>query len=154
MVKTRAMPDAFFIKTTARTLMPASDHDAELLGHIKLGQPTRLTFKRVRNYQFHKKYFALLNLAFDYWNPENAVGEKNFDQFREDVIILAGFYTRLIRVDNTTRIKAKSISFGSMSENDFEQLYGKTVDVIVKHVLTNYTGEMLRSVVEQVEQFE
>jgi len=33
-------------------------------------------------------------------------------------------------------------------------LYAKTIDVVIKHVLKNYTGDMLRSVVEQVEAFE
>jgi len=28
------------------------------------------------------------------------------------------------------------------------------IDVIIKHVLTNYTGDMLRSVVSQVEEFD
>ena len=147
--------EAFFIKTTARTLMPASDHDAELLKHIKIGQPTKLTFKRVRNYQFHKKLFALLNLAFSYWEPDNnQVGEKNFDQFREDIIILCGFYEQWIRLDGSTRVVAKSISFASMSEDEFEKLYAKTIDVIIKHVLRNYTGDMLRSIVSQIEDFD
>ena len=146
--------DAFFIKTSSRTLVAASDHDAELLKHIKTGQPARMTFKRVRNYEFHKKYFALLQFAFDYWEPQNEVGEKNFDQFREDIIILAGYYHRYIRLDNETRIKAKSISFGSMSEEEFETLYTKTIDVIIKHICHQYTGEMLRQTIEMTEAFE
>lgn len=148
--------EAYFIKTTARTLMPASDHDAELLQHIKIGQPTKLTFKRVRNYQFHKKWFALLSLAYDYWVPDenNQVGEKNFDQFREDIIILCGYYRQSVRLNGDTRVTAKSISFSSMSAEDFEKLYAKTIDVIIKHVLRNYTGDMLRSIVSQIEDFD
>lgn len=148
--------EAIFIKTMARTLAPATDHDADLLKHIKIGQPTKLTFKRVRNYEFHKKFFALLNFAFSYWEPdeENLIGEKNFDQFRADVIILAGFYDRCIRLDGSTRVTAKSIAFGSMAEDEFEQLYGKTIDVLVKHVLQHYTGDMLRAVLKELEGFE
>jgi len=146
--------EAFFIKTTASTLVPATDRDRELLKHIKIGQPTKLTFKRVRNYEFHKKYFALLDYAYDIWEPENEVAEKNRDQFREDLIILAGFYIRLTRLDNTTRIKAKSISFGSMSEDEFEKLYTKTLDVVIKYVCRNYTADVLRDIVAQLEDFE
>lgn len=162
--------DAFFIKVSSTTLVAASDHDAELLQHIKLGQPARMTFKRVRNYDFHKKYFALLNLAFDYWEPPIAMSmdevkagtfdpsleqpEKNFDRFRKDVCILCGFYDSSYRINGEVRLEAKSISFANMSEDEFENLYTKTVDVIVKHVLKNYTGEMLLSVVDQVEAFE
>ena len=99
---------------------------------------------------------ALLNLAFDYWEPDeaNMVGEKNFEQFREDIIILCGFYHRWVRLDGTTRVTAKSIAFANMSEDEFEKLYSKAIAVIIKHVLKSYTDEMLRSVVEQVEAFE
>lgn len=150
------MADAFFIKVSSTTLVAASDHDTELLKHIKQGQPTRLIFKRVRNYEFHKKFFALLNLAFDYWEPDpgNQVGEKNFEQFRADVIILAGFYEQYVRLDGSTRVVPKSISFANMSEDEFEKLYEKVIDVIIKYALKNYTGEMLKQIVDQVEAFE
>ena len=114
--------DAFFRKVSSTTLVAASDHDAELLKHIKTGDPTRLTFKRIRNYEFHKKFFALLDFAFDHWTPpDNYVGEKNFDQFRADVIILCGFYHQWIRLDGSTRTMPKSIAFGSMTEDEFEK---------------------------------
>ncbi len=146
--------DAFFLKLNSRTLVVASEHDEELLRHIKTGHPTKLTFKRVRNYEFHKKYFALIQFAFDYWEPENQVGEKNFNQFREDIIILAGYYHRYIRLDSTTRIKAKSISFAKMSEDEFEKLYTKTIDVVIKHICQQFTGDMLRQTIEMAEGFE
>ena len=145
--------DAFFIKLNG-ALYPASDSDRELLSKIKTGEPVRLTFKRVRNYQFHRKWFALINLAFDYWEPpDNQVGEKNLERFRKDITILAGFYEQTVRLDGETRTEAKSISFGSMSEDEFEELYNRTIDVIIKYVLRNYSNEELRSVVDQVEEF-
>jgi hypothetical protein len=156
--------EAFFIKTPVSTFMPASEHDRGLLSKIKIGQPVRLKYTQVRNYQFHKKYFALLNLAFDYWEPpEGGMGsawkdkidiEKNFDRFRKDIIIRAGYYEATYRLNGDIRFEAKSIAFGNMSEDEFEELYTKTIDVIVKHVLEGYSDEMLRSVLEQVEAFE
>ena len=136
-------------------LIPAGVADVEKLKQIKTGEAVKVKLTRVRNYEFHKKYFALLNLAFDYWEPpENHVGEKNFDRFRKDTIILAGFFERYIRLDGSTRIEPKSISFAKMSEEEFAELYAKTIDVIVKYVLTNYTGDELRLIVSQVEEFE
>ncbi len=146
--------DIFLTKING-ALYPASEDDHEKLKKIKTGEPVRVTLKRVRNYKFHRKYFALLNLAFDYWEPpENHVGEKNFDRFRKDCIILAGFYERYVRLDGSTRVEAKSISFAKMSEDEFEDLYNKTIDVIIKYVLTSYTGDMLRSIVDQLEEFD
>ncbi len=146
------MSDSFFIKANG-ALHPASDHDRLLLDKIKTGTAVRIQYKKVRNYEFHKKMFALLNFAFDNWEPENDVGEKNFNQFREDIIILAGFYYRYVRLDNSTRIKAKSISFTAMDETEFEDLYNKTIDVIVKHVLQNYSGHTLRALMMEVENY-
>ena len=156
--------EAFFIKTPNNLLMPATFHDQELLKKIKIGQPVKLKYTQVRNYEFHKKFFALMNLAFDYWEPpEGGMGsawkdkidiEKNFDRFRKDIIIRAGYFNATYRLNGDIRFEAKSIAFGNMSEDEFEELYTKTIDVIVKHVLNNYTDEMLRSVLEQVEAFE
>lgn len=150
------MAEAFLIKVSDTTLTAATQHDADELKHIKLGDPTRVKFTRVRNYRFHKKFFALLNFAFDYWEPDpaNQVGEKNFDQFREDIIILAGHYEQWIRLDGATRVVAKSIAFTNMSEDEFEELYAKTIDVIFKYVLTGYTGDERRSVLAELEDFE
>ena len=156
--------ESFFIKLPNNTLAPASEHDQKLLKKIKIGAPVKLKLTQVRNYEFHKKYFALLNLAFDYWEPpEHGAGsafkekytvEKNFDQFRKNLICLAGFSTPVFLINGDIRFIPKSIAFHSMSEEDFEDLYTKTIDVIIKKVLTNYTDEMLRSVLEQVEAFE
>jgi len=146
-------------------LMPAHDNDRDKLKAIKVGKPVKVKVTQVRNYEFHKKFFALLNLAYDYWEPPTTKAdkllkviklapEKNFERFRSDVIILAGYYTATYRLNGDVRLQAKSISFGSMSEDEFEELYTKTIDVIVKHVLKNYDGDMLRGILDQVEEFE
>lgn len=158
--------DIFVIKMPDGNLAPASEHDREQLRHVKSMQPCRVTLKRVRNYEFHKKYFALLNYAYENWEPpetENASNvrkalnmpnaRKNFDRFRKDITILAGYYDATYRLNGEVRLEAKSISFGAMSADEFEKLYEATIDVIVKHVLVNHSGDTLRSVLEQVEAF-
>ena len=154
---------AFFIKAN-NALHPASFNDQEILKHFKTGQPVSVELKRVRNYEFHKKWFALVGLAFDYWEPpddgygsawkEKIVIEKNFERFRKDITIKAGYFEATYRLNGDVRIEAKSISFASMSEDEFEELYANTIDVIIKNIMTQYDGDMLRSLVEQVEAFE
>ncbi len=153
------------VKTaTGYGLRPCHETDLEAIKGLPGGQPLRVTMRRVRNYEFHKKYFALLNYAFDCWEPPepkasklleliNVPPEKNFDQFRADITILAGFYKANYRVNGEVRLEPKSISFANMDEDEFEQLYEKTIDVIIKRVLTNYTGDELRNVVDGVMEF-
>lgn len=153
------MSEAYFIKLSG-SLHPASDKDAEILSKFKSGDPVRVKLTRPRNYEFHKKYFSLLNFAFDYWEPpeadmptyiamKNITLNKSFDRFRKDIAILAGFYEASYRMNGEVRLEAKSVSFSKMSEDEFEELYTKTIDVIVQHVLPGqYTGDMLRQTVD------
>jgi hypothetical protein len=50
-------------------LIPATPEASEFLQRIKLGEWIHADFKRVRNYKFHKRFFKLLQLGFEYWNP-------------------------------------------------------------------------------------
>lgn len=136
-------------------LHPLNDVERKKLEAFKQFDGVRVKLTRMRNFEFHKKYFALLTMAYDYWEPpDNQVGEKNFERFRKDVTILAGFYESYVRVDGSTRIEPKSISFGSMSEDSFSELYTKTIDALVKHVLPRFTGEELREMVKSIEDFD
>jgi len=105
-----------------------------------------------RNLEFHKKFFALLNAAYPHWNPEplsnkHGVVEKSFEQFREDVTILAGFYEQRFRLDGTTRIVAKSIAFGKMDDVEFHNVYNQVVNVIIRKVLVGWTIEQVDELV-------
>ena len=146
--------EAYFIKVNG-TLIPVNESDREILGKFKVGVPLRVQVTTPRNYEFLKKYFALLNLAFDYWEPDDeALGEKNFNRFRSDVTILAGYYEQYIRVDGSLRIEPKSVSFGKMTEDEFTGLYNNTIDALIKYVLPRFTGEELREAVDAIQGFE
>ena len=166
------MTDLFVTKTKTSTgygLLPAHQEDLDAIKKLPNGQPLRVKLTRVRNYQFHKKWFALLNHAFDMWEPLEAAPrleavmavihtgknpEKNFDRFRKDIIILCGMYDAHYRLNGEVRLEAKSVSFAKMDEDEFETLFTKTIDVICKHVLTNYTGDELRRVIDEILAFE
>ena len=129
---------ATLIKTLSG-FQPADPPTVEWANKVKPGEAVHADFKKVRNYAFLKKYFALMNIAFDNWNPgeinsKYGVPEKNFERFREDTTILAGYFHVVIRLDGTTRIVAESISFAKMDEEAFSKLYSATIDVLLKHV--------------------
>lgn len=145
-------------KTASGALVPVDPQAAEYIAKLKVGAGVTATVKRARNVQFHRKIFALLNLAFDHWEPAQATykGEvvgKNFDQFRNDVIVLAGFYEMAVNLRGETRLTAKSISFANMAQDDFDVLYSKVIDVILSRILTNYTRDDIDNVVENVLRF-
>ena len=145
----------FFVWKLKNVLYPCPDSDMDQIRKLPKHQPLRVKITRIRNVEFHRKYFALMNMAFDYWEPpSDYAGEKNFQRFRDDVTILCGFYDQYVRLNGDVRLEAKSISFANMDQDEFEELYSKTIDVIIKYVLTNYTGEELQRVLRQIEEFE
>ncbi|EIO7286740.1 DUF1367 family protein, partial [Salmonella enterica subsp. enterica serovar Bovismorbificans] len=50
-------------------LLPATPESGDFLRSVKIGEWIHADFKRVRNYAFHKRFFKLLQLGFDYWTP-------------------------------------------------------------------------------------
>jgi len=119
--------------------IPNSSETDDWYRSIKLGQVIHGEFRKMRNAGFHRKFFALLDLAFEYWEPgeinsKYGVPEKNFERFRKDLIILAGYFHLVIRLDGTTRPEADSISFAKMDNDEFQKLYSNVLNVILKKI--------------------
>ncbi|WOI78721.1 DUF1367 family protein [Pseudomonas aeruginosa] len=55
---------------TAQGLVPATEADRETVQKWKAGQVVHGKFTRMRNAKFHGKFFAMLDLAWEYWEPE------------------------------------------------------------------------------------
>lgn len=152
------MTEIVVTKTTGGALAPADQQAADFIAKLKLGEVVKVKATRMRNPGHHRKYFALLNLAFDAWEPvgKEYKGEqvqKNFEQFRNDVTVLAGYYETAITLKGEVRLSAKSISFGNMGQDEFEKLYSATVDVILERILTKYTRADLDQVIERLMSF-
>ena len=122
-------------------LIPADQTSKDWLDKTKHGQFVEVEITRPRNWQFHKKYFALLNFAFENWDIPNDSAAKNFEKFRGDLIIMAGFYEKVWSPNGEMRLYPKSISFANMEEQEFQELYSKTVSIILEKVLTTYTED-------------
>ena len=130
------MKEIHLIKTDAGYFIPAYNSDKELSDQIKTGEVIKVKYSKPRNYKFHKKYFALLNLAYDNYDTGNS-----FKWFRSEIIKRAGYYEEYINFKGVKEYTAKSISFGNMDEITFNELYSKSLDVIIKYVLTGNTKE-------------
>lgn len=126
------------VKTAGGIWVPASEADKEAQQPLKTGQPYEITVKESRNYAFHRKGMALLRFLFDHWEP-GQIGhaseyrgveiQKDFERFRKDLTILAGFYHPVWNVRGELRIEAESLSFGKMKEDRFRQVYAALVNV-------------------------
>lgn len=143
---------------TKNILTPADPQQEELLRKIKSGQAVTVELKSMRNYQFHKKLFAMLNVGFDAWEPEQKEYQgmpvqKNFDAFRKICTIAAGYYTASYDLDGDVTLEAKSIAYANMEDDEFEKLYNDIANVLLQKVLRNYTKPDLDRVVDELMHF-
>ncbi|MBX8998409.1 DUF1367 family protein [Klebsiella aerogenes] len=64
------MAQLHLIKHSQGILIPATPETSDFLqSKCKLGAVLEAEYKLVRNPAFHRRYFALLNLGFEYWEP-------------------------------------------------------------------------------------
>lgn len=131
------------IKTLNGSFKPAYDTDYENAKKIKPNEPYEFEFKKPRNYKFHCKFFALINMVF-----QNQEVYSNIDDMREDLIADAGFYYTVIDMHGNERKKAKSISFAAMDEIEFNDLYSRVIDSIV-----NWLKWERQDIIDNIDQF-
>ncbi|MBJ8370485.1 DUF1367 family protein [Citrobacter cronae] len=66
------------IKQSPGILIPATPETSDILqSKIKLGAVLVAEFRQVRNPAFHRRFFALLNLGFEYWEPTGGAISSN-----------------------------------------------------------------------------
>ncbi len=143
------------LRRVPQGFIPATPQDEEWARRIKVGDQIHADFKKQRNSGFHRKFFALLNLGFESWEPPESdfrgiPAAKNFDRFREDCTIAAGYYDVVICLNGEHRLKAKSISFARMDDDEFHKLYSNVADVLLQRVLARYTKTDLERVIQEI----
>lgn len=150
---------------TPSGFMAADDEAQEQVRKFKLGSLAKLDVVQMRNGQFFRKWWVLVKLGYDYFadscETQEYKGQQvmpEFDRFRKDVTILAGFYRPVWNVNGEMRIEAESLAWASMSEERFTKLYDATIKVLLNKVfngkrLPAWTEEELRSVADQILEF-
>lgn len=189
------------VKTSPTTLAAANAEAGEVISRLKTGAWLNCDIRQARNYLFHKRFFALLNLGFEYYTPtagaisenektllrgyvdyliimtghHNILNEtlgdyldrtgqqradgvalvKSFEAFRKWAVMTAGFYDEFILPDGTKRREARSISFASMTEQEFQEVYKAVLNVLWNHILfrTFDTQQAAENAAAQLQEF-
>ena len=151
-----------YLRKTLGGLMPDTEEDQEKLKRFKMGDVCKAEITNPRNVKFFRKWWALVKVGYELWE-ETCPRHKhkgmdvlpNFERFRRDVTVLAGFAKATVNVRGELRLEAESISFANMDEEHFEELYSQTINVLLQKVLTGrgITEERLRKMSESVMDF-
>ena len=130
-----------YLHNTEIGLIPIYDSDLHEKKKLKVGEDYKAVIKKARNYQFHKKYFALIKLAWLNMPERYDSQYPHPDNLREALQIEAGYFEITYTLDGTQLIKSKSIAFDKLDEDGFQELYSKVLDVIMKWILTETKSE-------------
>jgi len=117
-----------FARNTLQGLVPLYPADFDTKRKLKIGQDYEVEIKNPRNLGFHKKFFALLNIGH-----ENTQLDMPFDAYRRYITIKAGYYNAY-QTPKGLYYDAKSISFASMTQEEFEDVYSRVLDKIIEDI--------------------
>lgn len=115
------------VRNTINGLVPLYSSDLDEKRKLKIGETYEVEIKHPRNYQFHKKFFALLNIG---WENTPEV-DMPFETYRRWVTMRAGFY-KVYHTPKGELYEPQSIAFSAMDEDSFEEVYNRVLDVILK----------------------
>lgn len=139
-----------FCKVTPYGLVPLYDSDYETKKRLKAGSTVKCKVSLPRNYEHHKKFFALVRLTFDnlparlaeYWNIHNE--EDMLRRFKRDL----GYYTSHINERGEREIEYRSISFSAMEQYEFERFYNQCIDLVLHQYIKGIDKQDLITEIE------
>ena len=117
-----------YLKNTLQGLTPLYPADHEEKKRLKIGEEYEAEIRRPRNYLFHKKFFALVNVG---WN--NTQLDMPFETYRRYVTMKAGYF-KIYKTPKGELVEPESIGFASMDQSTFEELYSRVLDVIIDDI--------------------
>ena len=134
-----------FCKVTPYGLVPLYDSDYDLKKRLRVGSVVKCKVSNPRNYEHHKKFFALVRLTFDnlpsnlaeYFKVHNE--EDMLRRFKRDL----GYFKTSLNERGEKEIEYKSISFSAMEQHEFERFYNQCIDLVLYKYLRGIDKEDL-----------
>lgn len=123
-------------------LTATDDASEAALQSVKHGECVELKMKRPRNLQHHRKFFSMLQLIFN-----------NQERYATLDHLLTAFkfaikHTEIIRTKRGDIEVPKSISFASMSQDEFNEFYQRAVDFVLAEVVPMTVADLERELME------
>lgn len=134
------------VKGAGGTFVAADDMYLPALQKFKNGEMYEVEVKRTRNPQFHRKVFSFFKFCFEHWAADKTEWKyfderKQFNTFRKNLTVLAGFKEVSYTIDGRVRVEAQSLSYGNMEQDEFEACYSALINAALKHIFNNTTDQ-------------
>ena len=114
---------------TLGSYKPAFDSDYEKARRHKLGEIIEFETTEQRNPRFHRKLFALINLAF-----QNQDITQHREAFRQWLIIESGHYEVVNFPDGSSQKVPVSLSFKAADQEKIEEIFQDILQVVITFI--------------------
>lgn len=138
------MTDIYLVKTESGEIIPSSYDDHEYFRKKKPGAVLKAKITEPRNGQFHRLYFALLDVAFN-----NQEKYDCFEDFRVECQLRAGHYKQHVTLKGKTVYVPMSIAYDKLDNDAFEKLYEQVLQVILKYFLHGTTEQEIHNEIQK-----
>ena len=130
------------LMNTTQGSKPCYDEDFDEKKKLKLGEVYSAEIKLMRNLEFHRKYFKLFSLAWEYQTERIQNHYQTMDNFRKSVEVTAGHYDLFFSRKLKEWVEVpRSISFEKMDNAEFQDLYDRVKTVLFAVFLTQVSEE-------------
>ena len=140
-----------YCMVTDSGLVPMYDSDLEERKKLKRGDRVLCRITKPRNYEFHKKFFALVRLTYENL-PEHLhsmLRIRSEEDMLTSIKLELGYADKLWYSGKQIAVP-KSISFAAMDQAEFERFFARAVDL----VLTLYLrGTDRKELLNEVDKF-
>lgn len=140
-----------YCRVTDIGLVPMYDSDYDEKKKLRVGEIVLCDISKPRNYEFHKKFFALIRLVFDNL-PEHIADTFNIYSEEDMLDVLKvdlGLYN-IVYVGGKQLVKVGSISFAKMDNTEFERFYNRSIDIVLNKYMN---GTERFDLIEEINRF-
>lgn len=121
---------------------------AEALKSLKNGEQYEIEIIRTRNPAFHRKVFAFFKFCFDHWAADKTEWRyfderTQFDTFRKNLTVLAGYKVVSYTIDGRMRVEAQSLAYGNMSQDEFERCYSALINAAMQSIFKDCNDDQI-----------
>ncbi len=124
---------------TENGLIPIDDASVKAVSKIKIGYDIFCEYKPRRNYKNHKRFFSLLQGVV-----ANQEYYKNVDNLLDVIKLKTGHYKTVVSHNGEALYIPESISFHSMSENEFQEFFSNAIDVLLEFMPEESVNMIIR----------
>lgn len=146
------MADLMLVKNGV-VFVPMRDEDKRRAASMGNGEMVYVEVFSGSNGIFHRLLMAMFRYGHDRYMEMHAheLGESTvlmgFDEFRKQVMILAGFCKQVFGIDGTFTVESDSLRYSKMEDDRKREVYDKCVDVVLRLILKDHTRDDLDRVV-------